>query len=42
LRDVEPEILLQLRRDDPSWLAAPGWSFDTSAATGEDDDGGDM
>ena len=27
LRDVEPEVLLQLRRDDPSWAAAPSWDF---------------
>jgi Helicase conserved C-terminal domain len=27
LRDVEPEILLQLRRDDPSWENAPAWDF---------------
>lgn len=27
LRDVEPEVLLQLRRDDPSWQAAPSWDF---------------
>jgi hypothetical protein len=27
LRDVEPEVLLQLRRDDPSWETAPGWDF---------------
>jgi hypothetical protein len=27
LRDVEPEILLQLRRDDPSWESAPAWDF---------------
>jgi hypothetical protein len=27
LRDVEPEILLQLRRDDPTWASAPAWDF---------------
>jgi hypothetical protein len=27
LRDVEPEVLLQLRRDDASWSSAPGWDF---------------
>jgi len=27
LRDVEPEVLLQLRRDDPSWSSAPSWEF---------------
>jgi hypothetical protein len=27
LRDVEPEILLQLRRGDPSWESAPAWDF---------------
>lgn len=27
LRDVEPEVLLQLRRDDPSWDGAPPWDF---------------
>jgi hypothetical protein len=27
LRDVEPEILLQLRRADPSVASAPAWSF---------------
>lgn len=27
LRDVEPEILLQLRRDDSSWEGAPSWDF---------------
>lgn len=27
LRDVEAEILLQLRRDDPTWAQAPGWDF---------------
>jgi hypothetical protein len=30
LRDVEPEILLQLRREDASWSSAPHWNFDTS------------
>jgi hypothetical protein len=36
LRDVEPEILLQLRRDDPSWTSAPDWDFTPRppAATG--------
>lgn len=32
LRDVEPEVLLQLRRDDPSWQSAPGWDFTQPAA----------
>ena len=27
LRDVEAEILLQLRRDDPTWMQAPTWDF---------------
>lgn len=27
LRDVEPEVLLQLRRDDPTWVNAPAWDF---------------
>ena len=27
LRDVEPEILLQLRKDDESWLKAPTWTY---------------
>jgi len=27
LRDVEPEILLQLRKDDESWLKAPKWTY---------------
>jgi hypothetical protein len=27
LRDVEPEICLQLRREDPSWQVAPAWDF---------------
>jgi hypothetical protein len=27
LRDVEPEVLLQLRREDASWTAAPAWDF---------------
>jgi hypothetical protein len=27
LRDVEPEVLLQLRRDDTSWENAPAWDF---------------
>jgi len=27
LRDVEPEVLLQLRRDDPTWVDAPTWDF---------------
>jgi len=31
LRDVEPEVLLQLRRDDPSWISAPSWDFDAHA-----------
>ncbi|WP_298207845.1 DISARM system helicase DrmA [Ferrimicrobium sp.] len=27
LRDVEPEILLQLRKDDSSWESAPPWVY---------------
>lgn len=27
LRDVEPEVLLQLRREDLSWQSAPAWDF---------------
>jgi hypothetical protein len=27
LRDVEPEILLQLRKNDESWLGAPTWTY---------------
>jgi hypothetical protein len=27
LRDVEPEVLLQLRRDDVTWALAPAWDF---------------
>ncbi len=27
LRDVEPEVLLQLRREDPTWAGAPTWDF---------------
>lgn len=27
LRDVEPEVLFQLRRDDSTWSHAPGWDF---------------
>jgi hypothetical protein len=40
LRDVEPEILLQLLRDDPSWTSAPRWEFDTGigAANGGGDE----
>ena len=34
LRDVEPEVLLQLRRDDPSWSGAPAWDFTPRPATG--------
>jgi hypothetical protein len=34
LRDVEPEVLLQLRRDDPSWQAAPAWDFTPAPAGG--------
>jgi len=30
LREVEPEVLLQLRRDDPSWETAPPWDFGSS------------
>lgn len=34
LRDVEPEVLLQLRRDDPSWITAPAWDFSPSSDRG--------
>jgi hypothetical protein len=37
LRDVEPDVLLQLRRDDPSWTAAPGWDFGSDSPRGADD-----
>jgi hypothetical protein len=30
LRDVEPEVLLQLRRDDASIASAPAWDFSDS------------
>ena len=33
LRDVEPDVLLQLRREDPSWLSAPRWEFDNHGAS---------
>jgi hypothetical protein len=32
LRDVEPEVLLQLRRDDPSWVSSPDWDFSPRSA----------
>jgi hypothetical protein len=32
LRDVEPEVLLQLRRDDLTWASAPTWDFSSAAA----------
>jgi hypothetical protein len=32
LRDVEPEVLLQLRRDDPSWASSPDWDFSPRSA----------
>ena len=38
LRDVEPEVLLQLRQEDPSWVTAPGWDFSapsTPASSGQ-------
>jgi hypothetical protein len=38
LRDVEPEVLLQLRRQDSSASTAPRWEFDANNAT--DDEGG--
>jgi hypothetical protein len=41
LRDVEPEILLQLRRDDPSWEHAPAWDFAPAPAGGSDATDGD-
>jgi hypothetical protein len=34
LRDVEPEVLLQLRRDDPTWTSAPAWDFSPPLAGG--------
>ncbi len=34
LRDVEPEVLLQLRRADPSWTSAPAWDFPAPSASG--------
>jgi hypothetical protein len=34
LRDVEPEILLQLRRDDLSWQQAPSWDFSPIPTSG--------
>ena len=37
LRDVEPEVLLQLRRDDTSWSSQPAWDFSPGPA---DNDGG--
>ena len=33
LRDVEPEVLMQLRRDDPSWQSAPTWDFSPAPTT---------
>ncbi len=36
LRDVEPEILLQLRRDDPSWASQPPWEFVAPGIPGND------
>ena len=39
LRDVEPEVLLQLRRDDPSWASQPAWDFGPPG--GEEGNGGD-
>jgi hypothetical protein len=35
LRDVEPEVLLQLRRDDASWQSAPAWDFSPAPATNQ-------
>ena len=32
LRDVEPEVLLQLRRDDTTWESAPAWDFSAPGA----------
>lgn len=37
LRDVEPEVLLQLRRDDPSWTSASGWDFRPAGPVGDSD-----
>jgi hypothetical protein len=34
LRDVEPEVLLQLRRDDVSLATAPSWDFSDSSGGG--------
>jgi hypothetical protein len=39
LRDVEPDILLQLRRDDPSWASAPRWDFDSTGPAAASDGG---
>ena len=41
LRDVEPEVLLQLRRDDPSWMSQPAWQFGPPGQPRDDVDGGD-
>lgn len=40
LRDVEPDVLLQLRRDDPSWASAPSWDFDGTGPTATSAGGG--
>ena len=34
LRDVEPEVLLQLRREDLSWQSAPAWDFTPQPPSG--------
>lgn len=34
LRDVEPDVLFQLRREDPTWVSAPAWEFGPTAPTG--------
>ena len=40
LREVENDVLLQLRPDDPSWTNAPAWDFGEAgpdgASTGDD------
>ena len=39
LRDVEPDVLLQLRRDDPSWSSAPLWEFSREGEKASNDGG---
>jgi hypothetical protein len=38
LRDIEPEVLLQLRRDDPSWALQPAWDFMPGVPSAENAD----